>query len=225
MDKRWIEVEALVRRAQAGDRQAFGELVERFQSSVYAQARMRQRDDHEAAELVQEVFLHALRKINQLREPACFGAWLRKITVRVSINHACRRPPLQTVNAEVLEVGGQSTDGPLEQILHRERRDTVRAAVAKLRPIDRDALEAFYMKGKSLNEIADDLDVPLGTVKRRLHVARRRLQDSMQSAEPAEPRPVAEAGERLGDDGYVVRHRNRCKRAVEKGVELEPVLS
>ena len=79
MNEAWIEVERLVRLAQSGDREAFGELVLRFQGSVFAVARRRHRDAHEAAELVQEVFLHALRKISQLREPACFGAWLQRI--------------------------------------------------------------------------------------------------------------------------------------------------
>ena len=214
MNTAWSEVEALVERAQSGDRDAFGELAERFQGSVYALARSRQRDEHEAAELVQEVFLHAMRKIKQLREPACFGAWLRKITVRVAINRGARRPPLPTASAEILEQGGRQVESPLEGILRRESRDAVRSAVAKLRPIDRDALVAFYLKGRSLAEIADEFDVPLGTVKRRLHVARSRLHDSMrptvQDGREAESTPavaahiVAPTAVEAEDAGYVV---------------------
>lgn len=184
MNGAWVEVEQLVRRAQMGDRAAFGELVERFQGSVFAVARRRHRDIHEAAELVQEVFLHALRKIGQLREPACFGAWLRRITVRVAINRATRRPPLPTAAPEVLERGDEREANPLDGLMRREERELVRDAVARLRPLDRDALVAFYLKGKSLADIADEFDVPLGTVKRRLHVARNRLLESLER--PAE---------------------------------------
>ena len=109
----WAEVEALVRRAQAGDREAFGELVTRFQPGVQAAARTRQRDAHEAAELVQEVFLHAMRKIGQLREPACFGAWLQKIAVRVAINRGTRRPPLPTAAPETFERASPGSTTPL----------------------------------------------------------------------------------------------------------------
>ena len=179
MDERWLEVERLVIEAQAGDREAFGELVKRFEGSVTAIARHRHRNADEAAELVQEVFLHAMRKLNQLREPACFGAWLHKITVRVSINRSTRRPPLPTAENELLESKGKAAATPLEDLVERERRQLVRDAVGRLRPIDRDALEAFYLKGKSLVEIAEEFEIPIGTVKRRLHVARHRLEESL----------------------------------------------
>lgn len=182
-DEQWIEVERLVRRAQAGDREAFGELIERFQGSVLAVARRRHRDPDEASELAQEVFLHAMRKLHQLREPACFGSWLKQIAVRVSINRATRRPPLATAENEVLEQRGKPTRTPFDEAVDREQRDIVRQAVSRLRPLDRDALEAFYLHGRSIAEIASDLDIPLGTVKRRLHVARHRLEESLRGQE------------------------------------------
>lgn len=181
MDEKWIEIGELVRRAQSGDRDAFGELFERFRGSVYAVARSRQRDAEEAAELVQEVFLHAMRKIGQLREPNCFAAWLHRITMRVAINRATRRPPLPTTESEILEREPGAGKSPLEVLMHNEQRSLVRAAVASLRPIDRDALVAFYLKGKSLATIAEEFDIPVGTVKRRLHVARHRLEESLRT--------------------------------------------
>lgn len=178
--KDWQDVESLVRRAQVGDREAFGELFERFRASVLARARQRHRDAQEAEELVQEVFLHALRKIGQLREPACFGAWLHRITVRVAINRAVRRPPLATAEPEVLEAARtRHADTPLDDVLRAEQRRRVRLAVSRLRPIDRDVLVAYYLRGKPLARIARELDAPLGTIKRRLHIARRRLKDSL----------------------------------------------
>jgi RNA polymerase sigma-70 factor (ECF subfamily) len=185
-DEQWLEVERLVRLAQGGDRAAFGQLVERFQGSVLAIARRRHRDQEEAAELVQEVFLHAMRKLGQLREPACFGAWLHRITVRVSINRSTRRAPLPTAENEFLESRGKPDRTPLENLVLRERRSAVRNAVGQLRPIDREALEAFYLRGRSLAQIAEEFDIPLGTVKRRLHVARHRLEESLRGKSFAE---------------------------------------
>ena len=179
MDSRWIEIESLVKRAQAGDREAFGELVVRFERSVHAVGRQRVRDPHEADELVQEVFLHAMRKIGQLRNAACFGAWLRRITVRVAINRGLRKQPVSVAEPMVLESVVRDQTEPLDDLVREERRRKVRDAVAKLKPIDRDALQAFYLRGRSLIEIAEEEGFPVGTVKRRLHTARRRLQGSL----------------------------------------------
>src|SRR5260370_41368805 len=77
------ELMPIVLRARDGDRTAYGELVERFQSTVYAVALARLRNPTEAQELAQEVFLHAMRKLPQLREVQCFGGWLRQIPERM----------------------------------------------------------------------------------------------------------------------------------------------
>ena len=198
MDSRWLEVEALVLRAQSGEREAFGELVRRFERSVAALARQRVRDLHEADELVQEVFLHAMRKIGQLRNPACFGAWLRRITVRVAINRGLRRQPVSVAEPEVLESAGRSAPEPLDDLVREEHRTRVRDAVAKLKPIDRDALSAFYLRGRSLLEIAAEEGVPVGTVKRRLHTARRRLHGALE-----------------GGTGYASAEKRRPARQLE----------
>ena len=86
----WTEITELVTRAQAGDRAAFGQLAERFQPTVYAVALARLRNPTEAQELTQEVFLHAMKKLPQLREPQAFAGWLRQITVRMAINRLTR---------------------------------------------------------------------------------------------------------------------------------------
>ena len=99
----WNEITSLVERAQAGDRQAYGELVERFQPTVYAVALARLRNPAEAQELAQEVFLHGMKKLPQLRDAQCFAGWLRQITVRMAINRLTRRAPLQGADQEVLQ--------------------------------------------------------------------------------------------------------------------------
>lgn len=171
----WSEVAVLVRRAQVGDRVAFGQLVEQFQRTVHAIALRKLGNPSEAAELTQEVFLHVMRRIGQLREPERFAGWLRQVTVRMAINRATRRIAPSCVETVVLEGACAERDDPLAELIARERAQRLWQALAQLKALDREALLAFYIQGESLVEIADRLDVPIGTVKRRLHTARKRL--------------------------------------------------
>ena len=84
-NKSWADL-AIVVRAQAGDREAFGALVEQFQTTVYAIAVRRLGNPSDALELTQDVFLHILERIDQLREPERFAGWLRQVAVRMAIN-------------------------------------------------------------------------------------------------------------------------------------------
>jgi RNA polymerase sigma-70 factor (ECF subfamily) len=136
----------------------------------------------EALELTQEVFLHVLRRIHQLREPERFAGWLRQVAVRMAINRATRRLAPPTVETAVLEGAFQEVDQPLDELIHRERAERLWQALARLKALDRETLVAFYIRGLTLVQMADELDVPLGTVKRRLHTARKRLKTELEAA-------------------------------------------
>ncbi|MEM7781936.1 MAG: sigma-70 family RNA polymerase sigma factor [Planctomycetota bacterium] len=169
------ETSDLVRAAQTGDRSAFGQLYERFQPTVMAIAMRRLRDHADAQELCQDVFVQAMLKLDQLRTPEAFIGWLRQITVRMAINRAVRRAPALAVEPELLESTLTSEVSPLDDVLEVERKEQVKEGLGRLGEMDRDTLVAFYVEGQSLLEMADDFDAPLGTIKRRLHVARKRL--------------------------------------------------
>src|SRR6516165_5301701 len=113
----WNEITNVVERARDGDRSAYGELVERFQPTVYALALARLHNPNEAQELVQEVFIHAMTKLSQLRDPHCFAGWLRQITERMAINRLTRRGRLSGAQAEVLDNVQASDNSPLENLL------------------------------------------------------------------------------------------------------------
>jgi RNA polymerase sigma-70 factor (ECF subfamily) len=182
IDKNTFEVTqtaALVRAAQAGDRSAFGTLFERYQSTVLAIAMRRLRDHADAQELCQDVFVQAMLKIDQLRVPEAFIGWLRQITVRMAINRAVRKGPMVSVEPELLEATMQSDDLPSDQLLEFERKEQLMDGLGRLGDMDRDTLVAFYVDGQSLLQMADGFDAPLGTIKRRLHVARKRLADQL----------------------------------------------
>jgi RNA polymerase sigma-70 factor (ECF subfamily) len=193
----WTEITSLVELARAGDRAAYGELVERFRSTVYSIALARLRNPAEAEELTQEVFLHGMRKLSQLREVNCFAGWLRQITVRMAINRLTRRGPVQGVEPEVLEQAESSGRGPLELMFSDEQKAELYRGLERLKPMDRATLVAFYLRGRSLKQMSREFETPIGTIKRRLHVARNRLKRHLERAaagltEAKAPRPRRE---------------------------------
>ncbi len=99
----------------------------------------------------------------------------------MAINHATRRTAPAGVEQFVLEGASGTHDNPLDALILRERADQVREALALLKPLDREVLVAYYIQGQPLVEIATRLDVPIGTIKRRLHIARKRVKAALQA--------------------------------------------
>jgi RNA polymerase sigma-70 factor (ECF subfamily) len=181
-DDESTSLEFLVEAAQAGDRDAFGELATRFQSMVYAIALRRLGNHAEAQELCQEVLVKAMQKIEQLKAPAAFGGWLRSITVRMAINRQVRRAPSIATEPQTLEATCIESRTPLDVVLADERAAQVRGGLARLGELDRHTLEAFYMRGESISQMSASFAAPIGTIKRRLHVARKRLARQLETA-------------------------------------------
>ena len=174
------EVLELVLQAREGDRTAFGALVERFQPTVYAVALARLRNPGEAQELAQEVFIHGMTKLPQLRDPHCFAGWLRQITVRMAINRLTRHGPLHKVESEVLENAAAAEASPLDEMVRAEQRAELWKGLQRLKAVDRATLVAFYIRGHSLKQMSREFETPVGTIKRRLHVARNRLRRQLE---------------------------------------------
>ncbi len=188
-------LEVLVRKAQRGDREAFGRLVEQFQGTVYALAMRRLGNSNDALELSQDVFIHVMQRIGQLREPERFAGWLRQVVARMAINRVTRRVPPLSVEDEVLDSRGYWDAEPVDMMITHERAERVRESLGNLRQIDREALTSFYINGQSLSEIAERLNAPIGTIKRRLHTARKRLRLELESS-------VANPTEWIDDDEF-----------------------
>jgi len=172
-------VAELVRAAQVGDRDAFGELFERYRPAMVALAMRRVRNADEAEELAQDVFVQAMQKINQLRVPEAFGGWLRRIVHRMAINRLTRNRVALACDPETLEATCLAVGSPEEIAEDRERATVVRASIDRLGLLDQQTLKAFYLQSKSLVEMSNQFEAPVGTIKRRLHVARKRLAKEM----------------------------------------------
>ena len=182
IEEETTSLEYLVAAAQDGDRDAFGELATRFEPMVYAIALRRLGNHSEAQELCQEVLVKAMQKIEQLKAPAAFGGWLRSITVRMAINRQVRRGPMIATEPQTLDATCIESSTPLDVALANERAVQVRGGLARLGELDRHTLEAFYVRGESLAEMSSSFAAPIGTIKRRLHVARKRLALQLETA-------------------------------------------
>jgi RNA polymerase sigma-70 factor (ECF subfamily) len=182
-DERLTTLVGLVEAAQAGDRDAFGELARRFEGMVFALALRRLGDYSEAQELAQEVLVKAFERLHQLQAPAAFGGWLRAITVRLAINRRMRRAPTVAAEPQVLEATCVERQTPLDLALRKERAREVRSGLGRLGELDRSTLEAFYVRGESLAEMSESFAAPIGTIKRRLHVARKRLARELETSQ------------------------------------------
>jgi RNA polymerase sigma-70 factor (ECF subfamily) len=181
----WTDVANLVLRAQRGDGEAYGRLSEQFRPTVYAMALSRLRDPNEAQELTQDVLVHAYVKLGQLRHPAAFAGWLRQITARMAVNRVLRRGTAGLGGDSVvpgLDAAAARTPSPVDNLIHREEAEQVRKGLDRLNPMDRETLMAFYFRGQSLDQMSREHEAPVGTIKRRLHVARNRLRRELECA-------------------------------------------
>ena len=176
---------SLVRQAQAGNREAFGELAAHFEPAVFGTVLRRLRNRSEAREVTQDVLVQAMRKLPQLREPERFAGWLLRIAVRMSINRIVRRPHETAHGPEMFGSISARRETPLDDMLRTERARQVWGGLSRLRDLDRRTLIAFYFEGQSLKQMSDEFASPVGTIKRRLHTARGRLKEALGEMQPA----------------------------------------
>ena len=188
----WGAVDELLQRVRAGDPEATAELVARFQPPGRRLAEALLGDAARAEDAVQEAFLLALGRLEQLRAPEAFSGWFRQL-VRTAAGRIARRRGEDPLPAALDPPS--PADEPHQVAAADELRDRLRAALRRLPPAGRRTAELFYVEGRGVSEVAEALDVPVGTVKRRLHDARARLRDLMLGAGQAgAPDETAPAG-------------------------------
>jgi RNA polymerase sigma factor (sigma-70 family) len=169
---------ALVRRAQACDLDAYSCLVQRFQDMAVGYAYTYLGDVHLAEDAAQEAFLEAYANLVQLRHPAAFAAWLRKIVFK-HCDRLRRGKQLATVPLDAANdvAAGASDLAALIEV--DELKQQVRQAIWMLPPNERTMITLFYISDYSQREIGAFLDLPVMTIKNRLRTARTRLRASM----------------------------------------------
>jgi RNA polymerase sigma factor (sigma-70 family) len=183
--------------AQQGSLAAFDQLVRRFQHMAVGYAYSILGDFHLAEDAAQEAFVQAYQDLRMLRVPEAFPAWLRRIVAK-QCDRAVRRRRLVTVPLEASAGLPDPSQGPLESVQQQETRQEVLAAIGALPEHERVTTTLFYIDGYSLAEVGEFLEVPVGTVKRRLHSARNRLRERILAMAADTIRQHA-PGEQFGD--------------------------
>ena len=173
----------LVHAARAGDTVAFDSLFYRYRDGIYRLGVAITKDPSAAEEIVIDTFARAHRAIERLEPDDSLRPWLYRVAVNLSYN----RRPRKGVTFSSLEDGAQdlATEGetPSEAAERDERRRVVLECVDTLGPKHKVVVVLHYLNGLNLAEIAEIIEVPVGTVKSRLHYALRKLRVQL-SAHP-----------------------------------------
>lgn len=176
----------LVEQAQAGDREAYVDLIRGRSDRLFAIAYRVLRDVDRAEDALQDALVIAWRDLRGLRDADRFDAWLHKVLVNTCIAHATRERR-RVVNLQVLPVDGP--EGP-DTTLSVADRDQLARGFRRLPPDQRAILVMNHYLGYSPAEIAETLGIPPGTARSRLHHAHR----AMRAALEADARTVAIGG-------------------------------
>ena len=183
--------EELVRRARDGDREAFRELVERYQRKIGSLALGMLRDREDALDVVQEAFTKAYQSLDRFKGDAGFYTWVYRIAMNLCIDHQRRGAKAPQPLSEHRTVDGDREDrlGTVPDVSehgdpYRRARDAeiaqgVSRAIGELTPEHRAVIVLREVEGLSYEEISQVLDCPKGTVMSRLHYARRQLQERL----------------------------------------------
>jgi RNA polymerase sigma-70 factor (ECF subfamily) len=163
----------LVRRAQAGEREAFGVLVRRYQRRVFSLGIRMLRNRSDAEDLVQETFLRAFRALDRFEPDRPLAPWLYRIATNRALSSLERRG--RRNHEELSPSLAAAGPNPEEETDKRRLERAVRAAVAELPPEQRAILALRVGEELSYREIAEVVDVPIGTVMSRLARARETL--------------------------------------------------
>ncbi len=177
--------------ARAGKESGYRELLRRYERPVFSLIYRMVRDRAAAEDLSQETFIKVLNALESYRPEYRFSSWIFKIANNAAIDHLRRRevdtlsldgaPGAMTPDA-IEATAVQATDrgpSPLADLESSELGSAIEAAIAKLRPEYRACILLRHVEGRAYEEIAETLDLPLGTVKTYIHRARLELRESL----------------------------------------------
>jgi RNA polymerase sigma-70 factor (ECF subfamily) len=182
--------QALIAKCRAGDRGAFRELVERYQSRVYGVAFGMLHNADDAMDVTQEVFIKVHTYLDHFRGTSSFYTWLYRIAINLCIDHLRKEGKAQTVDyddaldhdysEEANELLPASWDmNPGKALDRKELSGFISRALQALSPNHRAVLLMREVDGLSYSEMADVMQCSKGTIMSRLFHARRRMQDAL----------------------------------------------
>jgi len=158
----------LVARALRNDERAFRDLIQRHHTMAYAAVRAVLGDRDEVQDVMQTVYLKAYQGLAGFRGDARFSTWLYQIARREALDVSSKRR-LETVDVTEVEIATDARHAPDVATHERSEREWIASALGELEDTYRTAIELRYMADKSYEEIAEIMDLPVGTVKTYVH--------------------------------------------------------
>ena len=174
----------LVNRSRAGDADAFGSLVRQYAGRAIGTATLMLGSHHDALDASQEAFVRAWRKIDRFRGDGSFYAWFSAILRNVCIDRIRRRAKRKHASLDDAFGLADTDDGPEVLADKSEQARTLWQAIRRLSPAHRDIIILSHFQEMSYRQIADALDIPIGTVMSRLHGARKALRGTLTGVTP-----------------------------------------
>jgi len=214
----WVE------RAKKGELAAIAELYRRYWRAARATAYGVTADLVLAEDTASEAFYAAIDGLRDLRDTQRFGPWLRTIVVRTAGRLRSTKPKGNEVELQTLPDG--QSPAPNAHLEQQELISLIHEAVLNLSESLREAMSLFYFEGYSLKEAAHFLDIPTGTLKRRLHEGRQRLREVaeqlLRGAKPMNPKRE-HILQQLTDAAKEGIYSETFYQAVRKALRLRPV--
>ncbi len=165
---------ALIKSAQAGDREALVTLLREVEQQVYRTAYYLLNHEQDAMDAAQEALIRIYTKINSYEEKAQFRTWVQRIVTNICIDKFRRKRP--SVSIDEHELVFEAGDNVETEVLSSYAAEEIREAIGKLPDHHRSVVVLRYLQDFSYNEIAESLNLPLNTVKSYLFRARQQLQ-------------------------------------------------
>ncbi|HET9392049.1 MAG TPA: sigma-70 family RNA polymerase sigma factor [Candidatus Rubrimentiphilum sp.] len=179
-----VDDQTLVTQALAGRGEAFGTLVERYDRAVYHLAYRTLRDSEEARDVAQEAFFKAYRSLRTFRPGAKFSTWIFSIAYHACCDRLNRR---KRYSNEELPDRADPGAGPEQQAIAGDEARRLRAAIAQLPEKYRTVITLYHLQGSQYDEIAQVLEIPIGTVKTHLFRAKEQLRRMLNQAATGVP--------------------------------------
>ena len=171
-----MKLERLVKKAQKGDDQAYLMLFQQYETDIYRMAYVYVKNQEDALDLVQEVAYQSFKKIGTLKKAEYFKTWLMKITINCALNLINKNKKVIPLNLDFdVLVGEEDEDIALTLSLH--------TLIDTLKEDEKSIILLKYYDDRTLKEISEILDIPLGTVKSVLYRALDKLRQNLKGVE------------------------------------------
>ena len=179
-DPQDILQEWLIVRCKRGDRQAFDELIHRWEDRLFYYVRRLVGTEEDAWDVLQQTWMKVFKAIRSLDDPRSLPAWLYQIARRTAASHWRGYYRTDILRAEDVDLGEVAAS---EENLHFDDAERVHFGLSRISLAHREALTLHFLEDLSLEQMAEVLDIPAGTVKSRLHYAKRALHAVLQRQE------------------------------------------